>query len=121
MAIARLTVKNQTQKITNQRLNGNSSVVGTTVVTLLTVAAGKRVEVLHLSVRYISFGGNTNMDVTLGGRRLRRAAATELNLIDLPAANNQTLIAGETITLVGDNAADNGSIDFMISFRETPA
>lgn len=119
--VTKTVARNQTQKITNQRLNGNSSIVGVATVTLLTVAPGKRVEILEISNRVISFGTNGNMDINIGGRRLRRAISADLNLIDIPQDKNQTLEAGETIELQGDGAGNNGSMDFMISYRETAA
>lgn len=119
--VRKTTALNQTQKITNQRLNGNSVIVGVTAVILRTVPAGRRLEILQISNRAISFGTNTVMDINIGGRRLRRASATDDNLVDIPQGKNQTLEAGETITLSGDGAGNNGSVDFMISFRETAA
>lgn len=117
------TALNQTQKITNQRLNGNSVLVGVAAVILLTVATGRKVEILEISSRTISYGTNTTMDLNIGGQRLRRTAspAVDVNLVDIPQGKNQTLIAGETITLDGDGAGNNGSINFMIAFRETAA
>jgi len=112
---------NQTQKITDQSLNGNSVLVGTAAVILLTVATGKKIEIIEISNRAVSFGGNTVMDINIGGRRLRRTTAADLNLVDIPQGKNQVLAAAETITLSGDSGSNNGSIDFMISFRETPA
>jgi len=115
------TALSQTQKITTQVLNSNSSVVGTTVVTLLTVAANRKVEIIGIANRAVSLGANLVLDINIGGRRLRRATVIEANLVDLPQGRGQMLSAGQTITLTGDSGSDNGSIDFMISFRETPA
>jgi len=121
MTLPQVISRNISQKITNQSLNGNSNIVGTTVVTLLTVGAGKKVEIIGIANRYISGGANTNMDIILGGRRLRRASSADTNLVDIPQGKGQVLIATETITLLGDSGSDNGSMDYMISFRETPA
>lgn len=119
--VTKLVAKNQTQKISNKRLNGNSVLVGVAAVILLTVAVGRKVEILEISNRAVSFGTNTVMDINIGGQRLRRTVAADLNLIDIPQGKNQTLEAGETITLDGDGAGNNGSMNFMISFRETAA
>ena len=121
MAVARLQTRNQTQKITGQVINGNSILVGVAAVILRTVAAGRRLEITEISMRAVSFGTNTLMDINIGGQRLRRVTAADTNLVDIPAGKSQVLIAGETITLSGDGAGNNGSINFMISFRETPA
>lgn len=121
MTLAKLTTRGQTQKITTQPLNNNSNVVGTTNVTILTVAAGKKIEIIEISNRAVSFGANTTMDIIIGGRRLRRATVADANLVDIPQGRNQVLTAAQTIVLAGDNAANNGSMDYMISYRETPA
>jgi len=119
--VSKVTSLSQTQKITTQVLNSNSAVVGTTVVTLLTVAANRKIEIIEISNRAVSFGANTVMDINLAGRRLRRASSADTNLVDIPQGKNQMLSATQTITLSGDSGSDNGSIDYMISYRETPA
>jgi len=119
--VGRRTALNQTQKITTRVLNGNSVIVGVAAVILLTVAAGRKIEIFEVSNRAVSFGTNTLMDINIGGQRLRRTTAADLNLVDIPQGKNQTLVAGETITLDGDGVGNNGSMNFMISYRETAA
>lgn len=118
---SKTTTLNQTQKITTQVLNGNSVLVGVAAVTILTVAAGKIVQIDRVATRMISFGTNTLMDINIGGQRLDRRTVADLNLVDIPQGRNQVLVAGETIELSGDGAGNNGSINFMISYKETPA
>lgn len=119
--VTKTVARNQTQKITSQRLNGNSNIVGVADVILFTVGANKIIEILEISNRAVSFGTNTLMDINIGGRRLRRVTVADVNLVDIPQGKNQVLIATETITLTGDGAGNNGSVDFMISYRETAA
>lgn len=114
------TTLNQTQKITTQVLNGNRNTVGVAAIVLMTVPVGKIVEIDRIATRMISFGTNTLMDVDIGGQRLDRRTVADVNLIDIPQGRNQVLVAGETIELSGDGAGNNGSINFMISFKETP-
>jgi len=120
MALPQIISRNISQKITNQVLNGNENSIGTTVITILTVGTGKKIEILGIANRYVSGGGNTNMDIIIGGQRLRRASSADSNLVDIPQGKGQVLTAAQTITLEGDSGSDNGSMNFMISYRETP-
>lgn len=119
--VTKTVARNQTQKISTQVLNGNRNIVGVTTVTLLTVGADKKIEIIGIANRAVSFGTNTLMDINIGGRRLRRATVADVGLVDIPQGKGQMLEATQTITLTGDGAGDNGSVDFMISFRETAA
>lgn len=101
----------------------NSSFVGVTPVVLYTCPAGKRAQVQRLAFRTISYGTNTVMQANVKGERVRRtlSPAVDVDPVRIDQAEFIVLTAGETITLSGDGAGNNGSIDFIFTILELPA
>lgn len=101
----------------------NSSFVGVTAVVLYTCPAGKRAQVQRLAFRTISYGTNTVMQANVKGERVRRtiSPAVDVDPVRVDQAEFIVLTAGETITLSGDGAGNNGSIDFIFTVLELPA
>jgi len=118
----KLTVRGATQSIQEQTLIGNRNDIGTTVITLYTVPAGKKARIIGATRRFISGGANTLLDIDMGGERVVRDTAVPSPPIDqdIPTVKNMVLVAGETIELSGDSGSDNGSMNFWITYEELP-
>jgi len=123
MALPTVVSRNAAQKILDQSVLGNENTIGTTVTTLYTVPTGKKAKITAAAARFVSGGANTNLDVLIAGERVFResAAPSPPVLQDIPNIKGAVLVAGETITLVGDSGSDNGSMNFAFTFTELPA
>jgi len=122
MTLPQIIARNQIQSLAqNVQADGNPSTIGsTTTITMYTCPAGKVALVTSLLVRFTGLGGNTSVFVNARALRLREATATEASMIE-SAGQGIRLEATETITLTGDNGADNGSAFFVVSVVELPA
>jgi len=123
MALPQIISRNQKQSLLqNVQDDGNPSTIGSgTTITMYTCPAGKVALVTSLLVRFTGLGGNTSLFVNARVRRLREdTTGTEASMVE-SAGQGIRLEATETITLTGNNAADNGSAFFVISVAELPA
>lgn len=102
------------------QIKGTSVAVGTTPVVLYTCPAGKKSQVQAFSDRSVALGTNAHQHATISGVNLRDMSAVEASQVD-EQIRGFTMNAGDTITLVGDNAANNGTINFLITVQELPA
>ena len=105
--------------ITNRQSNVT---IGTTAVIIYTCPAGRSALIKKIAVRTISYGGNVLLNTLINGQRIRRTNTPDVDadLVDQPQGAGSTLAAGETISLTGDNAADNGSMDTLTVVEEHP-
>ena len=115
--------RNVSQKIQEHSIKGNRNTIGTTVIVLFTVAAGKKVIIKSAAQRFVSGGANTFLQILIGGERVSRETAAPVPpvLQDIPTAAGKQLNAGDTIVLSGDSGSNNGSMNFFITFVELPA
>jgi len=122
MALPVIVSRNQKQALPqNVEADGNPTTIGsTTTITIYTCPTGKVALVTNLLVRFTGLGGNTSVFVNAKLRRLREATATEASMIE-SAGQGILLTAGDTVTLTGDNSADNASAFFVFSGEELPA
>lgn len=103
-----------------KQIIGTSVIVGTTAVVLYTCPAGKKAEIKAFTDRSVALGANVHQHATISGTNLRDMSGVEAGNTS-EGINGFTMNAGDTITLVGDNAANNGTINFFISLVELPA
>ena len=123
MTLPSIISRNSVQVNTDQSVGGNSTIVGTAVVTLYTVPANKKAILKSAAARFVSAGANTNLDLVIATQRVCRetAAPSPPVLQDIPNVKGMVLTAGQTITLIGDSASNNGSMNFFFTFTELPA
>jgi len=122
MALPVIVSRNQKQALPqNVQADGNPVTIGsTTTITIYTCPTGKVALVTNFLVRFTGLGGNTSLFVNARGRRLRETTVTETTMVE-SAGQGIRLEATETITLTGNNSADNGSAFFVFSGEELPA
>ena len=87
---------------------------------LYTCPANKTATIESLAWRASVMGGNTQIDLFIKNQRVRRATAAEASLVDTPEAKQFTLVAGETISVIGDVVAGNGTVNAIGQIRELP-
>lgn len=67
-------------------------------------------------------GANATMHVRHNTRNLDVISiVNETELQNKPNASDIAMIAGDTLNMVGDNAANNGAAEFYVTYQETPA
>lgn len=104
----------------NKKIVGNSIVVGTTGVTIYTVPAGKVAIINTFSDQSINFGANTGINFRINALNLRNCANNETGLTS-ENINGTRLEAGDVISVFGNNAGNNGSVNWFIALMELPA
>jgi len=118
MTLPQVTSRNQVQVVApNNQLDITNIAIGTTSATLYTVPAGIVTEIISLAWR-AQMGANTQVDLSISGQRIRRATADEPSLTDESAVKGFIMNAAETIVGLGNNAADNGTINLIGSLKE---
>ena len=112
---------NQVQK-TLGNVNNIAAVttVGSTPTVLYTCPAGKTATILAFSNQSVALGANTSMKARVKGINLRNMTGAEAGSTS-ENINGTLLQAGDTIVLVGDNAANNGTINTFLTIQELPA
>jgi len=123
MALPVITARNVKQALSqNVEADGNPTTIGsTTTITIYTCPAAKSCVVDDLQVRFTGLGANTSLFVNAKLRRLREdTTGTETSMVQ-SAGQGILLTAGDTVTLTGNNAGDNGSAFFVFSGTELPA
>lgn len=110
-AVQRIAGTNVSQTLVN---------VGTTTPALYTVPAGKKAVINALSDKFVAYGANGSMKLTIAGVIVRSNTLVETSYTIEPVAG-QILTAGQTIIYQGDNAANNGTINVFLSYTELPA
>jgi len=121
MTLPQVISRNQVQVIIpNLQLDITNVTIGDDADILYTVPTGIVTEIISLAWR-AQVGGNTNVDLSVSGQRVRRATANEASLTDEAAVKGFIMNAGETIEGLGDNAADNGTINLIASLKERAA
>ncbi len=116
--VGRTTALNVPQVIVpNNQLLVTNVTIGDVSKILYTVPAGIITEIISLSWR-AQMGGNTEVDLFVSAQRVRRATADEPSLTDEPSMKGFRMNAGQTISGVGDNAANNGTINLVGSLKE---
>lgn len=119
--VGRTNSRNQIQTAdVNRQNSGNPANIGTTPVTLYTCPTGKVAIVKSFKSRFTGFGAGTEGYARAKGQRLRTTNVIESTMIEI-AGNGIRLVAGETIDLAGDSAANNESAFFDITVQELPA
>lgn len=112
----------QIQKIPDTGITETLTTIGTTVVTIYTVPAGKKAKVNFIAWALVALGANTKIDLKLvsiiGEEKTAVAAAA---MVLYTGANGTILTAGQTIQYSGDNAANNGTVNVNFSVTELPA
>lgn len=123
MGLPQIIARNASQVTGDTSIKGNRNTVGTTVIDLYTVPAGKKAIIKGASARFVSGGANTLLQVLVAGERVFRetSAPSPAVLQDIPNVKGMVLLAGETISLSGDSGSDNGSMNFLFTFQELPA
>jgi len=118
MALPQVISRNAVQVIIpNLQLDITNVAIGTTSATLYTVSTGIVTEIISLAWR-AQMGANTQVDLSVSGQRVRRATADEPSLTEESAVRGFIMNAGETIVGLGNNAADNGTINLIASLKE---
>jgi len=118
MALPMVISRNQVQVIIpNLQLDITFVAIGDQTDVLYTVPVGIVTEIISLAWR-AQMGGNTQVDLVVSAQRIRRATASEPSLTEESAVRGFIMNAGETIAGVGNNAADNGTINLIASLKE---
>jgi len=122
MALPVIVSRNQKQVLAqNVEADGNPTTIGaTSIITIYTVPTGKVCLVTNLLFRVTGLGNGTDMQLNAKLRRLREATATETSMVE-SAGQGILMTAGDTVTITGDAASDNGSAFFIFSGEELPA
>lgn len=120
--VSHTVARNQTQKIdVNIQNQGNPANIGLTPLVLYTCPAGKIAKVTSFKARCTGLGAGTEFYQRAKGQRLRETTSgAETSMFEV-AGNGIRLVAGETIDLAGNSAADNESAFFDIAVQELPA
>jgi len=122
MTLPQIIARNQLQRVPEIQVLGASVIIGTTVVILYTVPAGKKAIVRAAAFESNGGGANGLMQARINTNSFHEIPlANEDEPQNVPAMINQVLNATDTINLLGDNAADNGAAEFNISLQESPA
>jgi len=118
MALPQITSRNEVQIIiANLQLDIQNTSIGDDADTLYTVNTGIVTEIISLAWR-AQMGSNTQVDLNVSAQRIRRATASEASLVDEPALKGFIMNAGETIEGLGNNAADDGTINLIAALKE---
>jgi len=118
MTLPQVTSRNQVQVIIpNLQLDINNTTIGTVADILYTVPVGIVTEIISLAWR-AQMGSNTQVDLEVSSQRVRRATADEPSLTDEPAVKGFIMNAAETISGIGNNAANNGTISLIAALKE---
>lgn len=105
----------------NRQGDGNPVTIGTTAVVMYTCPALFVALITDLQVRFTGLGANTSLFVNARARRLREdTTGAETDMVE-SAGQGIRLVAGETISLSGNNAGNNGSAFFVFTAVELPA
>jgi len=118
MGLPQIISRNLAQVIdSNISVNDSTLIIGTTVVVLYTVPAGKVATIKSLITRMSSLGANTVIQLQVDGNLVKRLTAVETVATD-SAGGGIRMAAGEVIRYVGDSGSDNGAANWLISVRE---
>lgn len=109
------------QVIPDKSNNGTSVIIGTTAVTIYTCPTGKKSIIKSLSFAGTSYGAGTYIRSLVNGIETRRATVIEVAQVNSLPAGQIILTAGQTVTLVGDSAANNESAEYNVTYQELPA
>lgn len=112
---------NTVQKVPGKPTVGTLTTVGTTPTLIYQVPGGRKASIQAFSDQNVNLGVNTFMNcrLTIGGNtvNLRKMVALENNLVN-ENIQGLTMNAGDKIDATGDNAGDNGTINFILSVQE---
>ena len=113
--------KNTIQKLdVNKQNSGNPATIGTTAFVLYTCPTGKVALVKSFKWRATGFGAGTEMNARAKSQKIDTTTAVMGSMREA-AGNGIRLVAGETIDLIGDSAANNESAFFDVTVQELPA
>jgi len=84
------------------------------------VPSNQKAVIIKAGARFISGGANTNLRLNIGGERMYNQTVADVQMVEITSATGQELDAGDTITLSGDSASDNGSMNYYITYKELP-
>jgi len=121
MALPQIIARNQLQRVPEINIRGTVTTIGTTQVVLYTVPVGKKAKIVAVALESNGSGANNFMRA-----RIESQTMFEIDIADQDVAvratifEGQELDAGETINIIGNNAADNGAVEFTITVQETP-
>lgn len=120
--VGTLTPLGNTQVIPDKSVNGSSTVIGTTPVTLYTCPTGKKAKITAASFAGTSYGAGTYIRLLINGVEMRRATTIENAQVNaLTGSNSIILTAGQIIVLTGDSGANNQSAEYNVTYQELPA
>lgn len=119
-----LTPLGSPQVVSGKPTIGTLVTVGTTPSVIYTCPAGKKAIINALSDQNVALGANTfqQLRVTIGGVtvNLRKMVALEAGSLS-ENINGMVLNAADKIDATGDNAGNNGTINFFLTVTELPA
>lgn len=104
----------------NNQVTGTTVLIGTTAVILYTCPTGKRALVKSFKITPTGFGAGTFIDAYKSTTPIKRYTAMATAMDEI-AGQGILLVAGQTLRLKGDSAANNESADYDISMQELPA
>jgi len=118
MTLPQVTSRNAVQVIIpNLQLDITNTSIGDDADVLYTVPTGIVTEIISLAWR-AQMGSNTQVDISVSDQRIRRATADEPSLTEESAVRGFIMNAAETISGIGNNVADNGTINLIASLKE---
>lgn len=115
-----ITTLNSLQKNPLIQLKGTVVNCGNVEKVVYTVPAGKKAQATMFSDQNVALGANTFQNMKISGSLLRKMVALDGGMVS-ENINGYNMNAGDTISYVGDNAANNGTINFLITVQELPA
>lgn len=121
MALPQVISRNLAQVIgVNTTASGASIVLGTTSLTLYTVPTGKTALITSLLSRVTGMGTNTAIQILVNSISVKRVTAIE-DLATENAGGGIRITAAQTIVFIGNNAADDGAGQWLITIKEFDA
>lgn len=116
----RVNAYNASQKISSITFAGTVITYGSTPAVIYTCPAGKRASILNFSDTNIALGANTTMWPRVKGQKLRSSGAIETVLTIENASISMTLVPGDTVDFLGNNAGNNGTANYILTVQELP-
>lgn len=118
--VGRTRALNAPQIIPDTNIIGTKANVGTTQSIIYTVPAGKKAIITKYLTKMIALGANTFIAPRINTFKTRgNVTIVETVYVD-EKMDRLVLLAGDTANFIGDNAANNGTIDFIFAIQELP-
>lgn len=112
---------NSVQKLPTVKVTGTVTTAGSTAAVVYTCPTGKKAVITASTWQMIALGANSYLQSRFASALARKVTLADTQPVQDVAGLGLALAAGDTIAFVGDNAGNNGTINYFMTVQESAA